>query len=69
MEQLDTLMLYGSVKKKREVTKIIKSTTLEDCHSVLKELFATCCVSLSIYGDATPQDIMSKAEFRKLFKF
>lgn len=69
MTNLDTLALYGSVKKKKEIEKIIKAMTVEDCNNILKELFTGNKISLTTYGDATAKDVMGKAEFKNLFKF
>ena len=51
------------------IDKIIKNITLEECNAIFREIFANPRVSLTTYGDATKADVMSKAEFNKLFKF
>lgn len=69
MTQLDSLAIYGKLRKKKEIDKIIKNITLEECNAIFREIFANPRVSLTTYGDATKADVMSKAEFNKLFKF
>lgn len=69
MTNLNTLALYGSVKKKKDIDKIIKKMTVKDCNLVFKEMFACHKISLSTYGDALTADVMTKSEFDKLFDF
>lgn len=69
MNNLDTLALYGNVRKKKYIDRIIKDLTIDECNTIFREIFACPRVSLTTYGDATTKDVMSKAEFKKLFKF
>lgn len=69
MSKLDSLAIYGKLLKKSEIDKIIKNITLDECNAIFAEIFATPRVSLTIYGDASKADVISKAEFNKLFKF
>lgn len=69
MTGLENLAVYGSLRKKKYIDRIIKNITLEDCNALFREVFASPRVSLTTYGDATAKEIMSKTEFKKLFKF
>ena len=69
INNLDTLALYGNVRKKKYIDRIIKDLTIDECNTIFREIFASPRVSLTTYGDATTKDVMSKAEFKKLFKF
>ena len=69
MTNLNHLALYGDVRKKKYIDKLIKNITLEECNALFREVFAVPRVSSTIYGDATKDDIMGKTEFKNLFKF
>lgn len=69
MANLDALAIYGNVRKKKEIDRIIKSISLDECNQIFHEVFANPRVSLSVYGNATKEDIISKNQFNNLFKF
>jgi len=60
---------YNKILKEKEAKKVIKSTTIEECNALFKEVFENPTVSMLVYGNAKKEEIMSKAEFNKLFKF
>jgi len=59
---------YGKILKTKDAKKAIKSATLEEVNALFREVFENPSVSLLVYGDATKEEIMSKAEFNKCFK-
>ncbi len=59
---------YGKVLSEKEAKKVIKSTTLEECNQMFKEIFENPTVSLLVYGGATKDEVMTKHEFSQLFK-
>lgn len=59
---------YNKIISEKEAKKVIKGTTLEECNKFFKEVFENPTVSMLVYGDATKDEVMSKAEFNKLFK-
>jgi len=59
---------YNKIIKEKEVKKVIKNTTLEECNQFFKEVFKDPEVSLLVYGNATKEDVYSKKEFNDLFK-
>lgn len=69
LKKLETLAVYGNLRKKKYIDRLIKNTTLDECNQIFREIFAHPRVSLTTYGDANKDDIMSKAELNKLFKF
>ena len=69
MNNLFALALYGKLRKKKYIDKIINNLSLDECNAIFRDVFASPRVSLTIYGDATTKDVMSKTEFKKLFKF
>ncbi len=60
---------YGKTFNYKELIKIARQTTLEECNQMLKEVFAGLDVGASIYGNLGKQDVMDKKEFMQLFKF
>lgn len=69
MNQLHTLALYGSVLKTKYVNKIVKSLTLKECNEIFKQVFANTTVSLSVYGDAKSDEVLTSKELKNLFSF
>ena len=59
---------YGKILKTKDAKKAIKSATLEEVNAMYREVFANPTVSMLVYGDATKEEVMSKAEFNKCFK-
>ena len=59
---------YGKILDKKEAKQVIKSTTLEECNTLLREVFEKPTISAFIYGNAKKEDLMTKAELNKLFK-
>lgn len=59
---------YNRIIKEKEAKKVIKKTTLKECNELFKEVFENPTVSMLVYGNAKKKDIMTKAEFNKLFK-
>lgn len=59
---------YGKILDKKEAKQVIKSTTLEECNTLLREVFEKPTISAFIYGNANKEDLMTKAELNKLFK-
>ena len=59
---------YNKILKEKEAKRVIKATTLEECNTLFREVFENPTVSMLVYGNTTKNDIMTKAEFNKLFK-
>lgn len=68
MQKLYDFKDFGKIINPKETKKVILSTTLEECNALLREVFTSPDVSALIYGAATKQDVMTKAEFINLFK-
>lgn len=68
LNKLYDFKYYGKIIDSKWLKKLTKEATLEDCNAVFKEVFASPKVSMSIYGNATKKDILSKDKFNKLFK-
>ncbi len=59
---------FGVIRDEKVMRKYIENTTLAECENLFHEIFDVPRVSLSVYGDATKKDVISKAKFLKLFK-
>ena len=59
---------YNKVMNRKKNREERMATTVEELNKMVKEVFENPTVSATIYGDADKKDIMSKAEFNKLFK-
>jgi predicted Zn-dependent peptidase len=66
--KLYQLKYYNKILNTKEAKKEMKETTLEECNKLFKEVFENPTVSLLVYGNATKEEILTKAEFKKLFK-
>ncbi len=62
------LRYYDRIFNGKQVRKEIKGTTLDECNALMREVFSKAKVSSTIFGDVTENEIISKAEFKKLFK-
>jgi len=60
--------MFGEVKDPKLLRKYITETTLEECNSLFHEIFDEPKFSVSIYGDASKKDVLTKAQFSKLFR-
>ncbi len=58
---------FGKVYTLSELHEIINETNLNDCTKLFHEIFDNPRVSVSVYGDATNKEVMSKSQFKKLF--
>lgn len=65
--KLYNLKYYNKIIDIKEKLKIIKETTLDECNNLFKEVFKNASVSMTLYGNATKEDVVTKAEFKKLF--
>ena len=69
LSNLKDYKYFGKAISNKWLKKLALSTTLEECNKYFKEVFEKTEVSASIYGDATKEDVISKDELIKLFKF
>jgi len=60
---------YGKLFNSKFLRKQKRNTTVEELNSMLKEFLTEPVVSATIYGDADKKDLLTKAQFKKLFKF
>lgn len=66
IDKLADLDMYGRVISK-DLDKLRKSVTLEDCNNLFKEMFATKDVSMSVYGEIPKKELLTLKQFNKLF--
>lgn len=66
IDKLAGLDMYGRVISK-DLDKLRKSVTLEDCNNLFKEMFATKDVSMSVYGEIPKKELLTLKQFNKLF--
>lgn len=66
--KLSQFKFYGKVLNVKEAKKTIRNTTLEECNAMFREVFETPITSLLVYGNATKEEVMTKQEFKNLFK-
>jgi len=59
---------FGKIYSRKLLRKYITDTTLEECNNLFHEIFDKPRASVSIYGDATAKDVLTEAQFKKLFK-
>ena len=59
--------LFGEVRDEKVMRKYLTETTLEQCNSLFKEVFENPELSVTVYGDAKKQDVLSQAKIQKLF--
>ena len=64
--QLKDFVYYGRVLK-REIPKLMKKVTLEECNELFKEIFLHNKISYTIYGDIKKEDLISNEKFDELF--
>lgn len=62
------LQHYGKILNAKQARKEIKHATLDECNAVMREVFSKPKVSASIYGNIEEKNLMTKQEFKKLFK-
>ncbi|MBE5741445.1 MAG: insulinase family protein [Clostridiales bacterium] len=67
LDKLYEYKYYGNVVLKKNLVKISKQTTLDECNAIFREVFANALVGMSLYGNATKKDIMTETKFKKLF--
>ena len=65
---LADLKLYNKIFNSKKNREERLATTVEELNGMVKEVFENAKVSATIYGDADKKDVMTKAEFNKLFK-
>ena len=56
MWQLKDFDHYGRVLK-REIPKLMKKVTLEECNELFKEIFLHNKISYTVYGDIKKEDL------------
>ena len=64
--QLKDFDYYGRVLK-REIPKLMKKVTLEECNELFKEIFLHNKISYTVYGDIKKEDLISDKKFDELF--
>ena len=57
---------YGRVLK-REIPKLMKKVTLEECNELFKEIFLHNKISYTVYGDIKKEELISDKKFDELF--
>lgn len=68
MNILNDFYMHGKLIGK-QMNKLNKLVTLEDCNKLFKEMFTNVPISLTTYGDVKQEELMDREEFLKLFKF
>lgn len=66
MNRLYKFQVYGKDVEK-EVKNLKAKVTLEDCNALVKEMFKTKGVSMSVYGDISKKDLIKNKQFENLF--
>lgn len=51
----------------REMKRLKEHVTLEDCNNVVKEIFKTKEISMSVYGEITKKELITEKQFKNLF--
>lgn len=68
LNKLYNFKYYGKIIEEKWLKDLIKQATLEDCNAVFKEVFVEPKISMSLYGNATKKEILTKEKFKKLFQ-
>lgn len=68
MRKLYMYNRIGKITNSRKFKETIKNTTLEECNQIFREVFSDPRVSMTIYGDASKKETLTKAQFKKCFK-
>lgn len=68
MRKLYMYHRIGKITNSRKFKETIKNTTLEECNQIFREIFSDPRVSMTIYGDASKKETLTKAQFKKCFK-
>lgn len=68
MRKLYMYNRIGKITNSRKFKETIKNTTLEECNQIFREIFSDPRVSMTIYGDASKKETLTKAQFKKCFK-
>ncbi len=66
ISKLTDFETYGRILKK-EISSIMKKTTLEECNQMFKEMFFGKNISISVYGNIKKEDLISEKRFNQLF--
>lgn len=69
INQLFQFKRYGKILNKKLLKKDRLNTKIETLNEIFKDIFTKANVSLSLYGDVTKKDVMSKQKFQKLYNF
>ena len=59
--------MYGKLIGK-QMNKLNKLVTLEDCNKLFREIFVNTPISLTTYGNIKQEELMDEKEFYNLFK-
>ena len=59
--------LFGEVRDPKLMRKYVTETTLDECNALFHRIFENPRMSVSVYGDATKKDILTKSKMDKLF--
>lgn len=68
MNVLNDFYMYGKLIGK-QMNKLNKLVTLEDCNKLFREIFVNTPTSLTTYGNIKQEELMDENEFLNLFKF
>jgi len=64
--RLKDFEIFGRITK-REIPKLMKDVTLEECNELFKEIFLHNKISYTIYGDIKKNELISDKKFDELF--
>ena len=67
MNRLTQFKYYGKVLEPKQLKKIRKETTIEECNTLFKEIFKSPELSVSIYGNIDKTDLLSESELKKIY--
>ena len=67
MNILTQFKYYGKVLEPKQLKKIRKETTLEECNNLFKEIFENPELSVSIYGNLTKKELLPEKELKKIY--
>ena len=68
MRKLYMYHRIGKITNSRKFKETIRNTTLDECNQIFREIFSDPRVSMTIYGDASKKETLTKAQFKKCFK-
>jgi len=68
MNRLTQFKYYGKVLEPKQLKKIRKETTIDECNALFKEIFAEPQLSVSIYGDIEKKDLLTEKELKKIYE-